>query len=293
MAISNLEDQQLFSATKTQFIIFNLFGDYILQRGGQIWTADLLYLLKLLDINEGAARATLLRLVRKGWFINHKAGRRSRYQVTPAGLALLEEGNRRLREPRLTDWDGSWYLVVYSLPERKRGRRNALRKRLIWLGFGNLAPGTWLSPHNRHRDLAPILTELEVLQYVKFFQANTLAFASDQDVVDQCWNIPDLTAEYSAFVNRYKPAYEAMITNGHRDQGQGRSAAACFTRRFWMTYDFQPFPRKDPNLPAELLPDNWIGREAWQLFFDYRRLLDTHVNDFLDAVVQGEFVPPE
>ena len=293
MSLSNIEDQQLFSATKTQFIIFNLFGDYILQRGGQIWTRDLLYLLKLLDINEGATRATLLRLVRKGWFINHKVGRRSRYEVTPAGLTLLDEGNQRLRESRLTAWNGLWYLVVYSLPESKRDLRNALRKRLIWLGFGNLAPGTWVTPHNRQADLEPVLTELEVRPYVRLFQSKNLGFASDQDIVDQCWAIPTLEAEYLTFVNRYIPDFEKMQAAHQVGQTEQLSPQRSFTQRFWLTYDFQPFPRKDPNLPAELLPTNWIGGQAWQLFFEYRQLLDLYVDDFLDSVVRGEFVPTE
>ncbi len=289
--MSQVEDQQLFSTTKTQFIIFNLFGDYILQRGGQIWTADLLYLLKLLDINEGAARATLLRLVRKGWFINHKSGRQSRYEVTSAGMALLEEGNQRLREPRLTDWNGAWYLVVYSLPESKRDLRNALRKRLIWLGFGNLAPGTWITPHNRQAELENILNELDVLPYVKFFESKNLGFASDQEIVDQCWDIEVLSQGYASFVECYAPHLAQLEAARQIKNTDQLSPEACFTHRFWMTYFFQPFPRKDPNLPASLLAPDWIGHQAWQLFSNYRQLMDHYIDGFLDDVVRGEFEP--
>jgi DNA-binding transcriptional regulator PaaX len=55
-----------------------------------------------------------------------------------------------------------------------------------------------------------------------------------------------------------------------------------------VTQDFQSFPRKDPNLPTTLLPPDWIGFAARQLFDDYRQLLDTYSNEFVDAVVKGE-----
>jgi len=57
-------------------------------------------------------------------------------------------------------------------------------------------------------------------------------------------------------------------------------------RRSWLTYNFQPFPRKDPNLPRRLLPDPWVGYGARQLFTDYRRLLSLGMGDFIDQLAR-------
>jgi DNA-binding transcriptional regulator PaaX len=135
---------------RTQFMILALFGDYILQREGWAWTGSLIRLLGLLGVSSQAVRSTLSRMSRHGWLKPQRAGRNSLYALTPKARRLLEEGERRIYEPRGQAWDGQWRVVVYSLPEAKCDLREALRRRLSWLGFGPLAPGTWVSPRDRH-----------------------------------------------------------------------------------------------------------------------------------------------
>ena len=84
-------------ALQTQFIIFVLFGDVIMPRGGQIWASGLLSLLELLGVSERAARSTLSRMVRKGWLKTRREGRHSLYTLTPKGQRLLAEGGQRVQ----------------------------------------------------------------------------------------------------------------------------------------------------------------------------------------------------
>lgn len=269
--------------TSTQFLIFNLFGDYILSHGGRIWTPDLLYLLELLGVSERAARSTLSRMKKRGWFTTVKDGRQSRYDLTPTGRAICEEGNQRIFEPPLLDWNGRWHIVVYSLPEEMRKLRNELRKKLIWFGYGNLAPGTWIAAHDWHVELKPALVELGVEQYVDLFVGEHAGVTSNEALVRRCWNLAEIAAAYEAFDAKHRPEYEQFKKLGSQN-GQ-LAAEACFTRRFWLTYDFQTFPRLDPNLPASLLPENWIGHQTRQMFLDYRRLLSDHLEPFLAKVI--------
>ncbi len=271
---------------QTQFLVFTLFGDYILRRGGSIWSSDLLYLLELLGVTERAARSVLSRITRKGWLTARRQGRYSQYSLTVSGQMLLEEGGRRIFEPPFTDWDGHWHLVVYSLPEKKRALRHTLRQRLIWLSFGRLAPATWVSPHNRQAELEPILNELQVQEYVELFSGIRTPLSSEQALVQKCWNLPELEAEYRAFLSHYQPEYEACKAQNRN--GWPLSPEDCFVRRFWLTHIFQPFPLKDPGLPTALLSPDWIGFEARQLFESYRQLLESEANSFIDRVVKGE-----
>ena len=283
----NLETVELVTrpTNSTQFYLFNLFADYIMPRGGAIWTNDLLYLLKLLGVSERAARSTLSRMKRRGWFVTHREGRESQYVITEAGQAILEEGDERIFEGPFTGWDGRWHLIVYSLPEERRKERNELRKKLVWLGFGNLAPGTWISPHGREEDVLAISQNLGVDEYVTVFTAETV---SDEEIVDQCWDIGALEAEYAAFVERYRPAYERLTAEMEEGNGTERPPEEYFLRRFHLTYDFQTFPRKDPNLPTKLLPADWVGHEARELFMAYRRLLKEGMGDFMEELVGSD-----
>ncbi len=273
-------------SVQTQFLVFTLFGDYILSRGGAIWASDLLYLLSLLDVSERAARSVLSRMTSKGWVTARRQGRHSQYSLTTRGWELLEGGGQRIFEPAFVDWDGLWQLVIYSLPEKKRDSRHTLRQELSWLGFGNLAPATWISPHSRKAELESIFIRLEVQEYVEVFSGIHKGPSSAQALVQRCWDLPGLEAEYCKFIARYKPEYEQCRALKKGELAQ--SPEICFVRRFWLTHDFQPFPRKDPNLPTSLLPLGWIGYEAHQLFDNYRQLMSVYANQFIDEVVRGK-----
>ncbi len=273
---------------QTQFLVFTLFGDYILPRGGTIWTSDLLYLLELLGVSERAARSVLSRMTRKGWLMAHKEGRRSQYSLTAQGWRLLEEGGQRIFEPPLTDWDGLWHLVIYSIPETKQRLRQTLRQRLIWLGFGRLALATWISPHNRTVELKNIFNVLAIENYVELFSGMRREIGETQTLIQNSWDLPQLGAEYQDFIVKYQSQYENAKTE--KNDMLNLSSEACFVRRFWLTYDFQPFPLKDPNLPTVLLTPDWIGFRARQLFDNYRQLLSSEANHFIDKVVKGEKV---
>jgi phenylacetic acid degradation operon negative regulatory protein len=265
---------------QTQFIVFVLFGDIIAARGGWVWTSSLLQMLDVLGVSERAARSTLSRMRRKGWLKPERDGRHSLYALTSRGRRLLEEGGQRIFEPRRHDWDGQWYLVVYSLPESKRRLRNDLRKRLSWLGFGRLAPGTWISPFNRRVDVECMLEDLGAQRYAQMFSGLHLARGNDRDIVEQCWNLKDLNHQYARFIARWEPQYqrcaEALV------RGNGPDPADCFEQRFWITQEYSPFPRLDPNLPDALLPDSWLGTRASELFTNYRSLLNPRAAEFVD-----------
>lgn len=268
---------------RTQFIFFTLLGDYVLPNGGKIWTSDLLASLKLLDVSERAVRSTLSRMTRKGWIAPKKHGRRSQYLITARGRKLLEAGYARIFEPVFTDWDQTWHLAVYSLPEDMRQLRHELRKQLAWLGFGRLAPGTWISPHNRQAELERLFRELDIAAFAEQFSGLHLGPSSGQELVKRCWDLQELEQQYRDFVARYQPDFEYFASLPPPQLCS--EAEECFVRRFWITHEFQGLPLRDPNLPTELLPPDWIGFTARQLVNDYRTLLRDPANGFIRSVM--------
>ncbi len=269
-------------SVRTQFLVFTLFGEYLLPRGGAVWTSSLLSLLELLGVSERAARTTLSRMALKGWLAAKKQGRRSQYSLTPRGWSLLKQGEQRIFEPPFSDWNGLWQVVVYSLPEDKRRLRHALRQRLAWFGFGPLASSTWVSPHDRRMEVKNVCAELGVQEYVDIFSGMHLGPSQDKNMAQRCWDLPDLESHYREFISRFENEYHECQNNG------GLTPEACFARRFWLMYYFQSFPRKDPNLPTLLLPTDWIGFQARGLFDGYRRLLEPSSDQFVDDIMGGE-----
>lgn len=267
---------------RTQIIFFTLFGEYILPLEGTAWTAGLLRLTELLEVSERAARSTLSRMKQKGWVNSIRHGRYSRYALTPRGRRIVEEGGLRIFEPRRTSWDQRWHMVVYSVPEQKRRLRGRLRQRLGWLGFGYLAPGTWISPNDRAQDVRGDLEDLGATQYAQYFSGMKLHFASQADIVNRCWDLASLNQDYRRFLSRYEASYQRAA-----ERQLPLDPATSFVQRFWLTIEYLQFPRRDPNLPPALQPQGWLGTKASQMFQDYHALLkepsDRFVSDVLNT----------
>lgn len=278
LVCQNMDIGKILNTTNhiTSFHVFSLFADYFLPYSdGSAWTQEILYLLGLLGQSEQAARSTLLRMRRRGWLDVERNGRRSRYRLSETGREITRQGDSRIFEPTAGDWNQKWQLVIYSLPEEKRALRTELRKKLIWFGFGNLASGTWITPHNRQAELANVFKSLSVEAYVFMFEAQRIEALTNSDIVARCWDLASLEAKYAAFVARWQPRLAAF------DRGELDSAEKRFKERFQLTFDFQPFPRIDPNLPAVLLPPTWSGHQARQIFTHYRHHLSQGLPDFI------------
>jgi len=267
---------------RTQFLVFTLFGEYVRPRNGTIWTSDLLYLLEMLGVTERAARSALSRMTHRGWLKGKKRGRRSQYSLTERCWALLRQGEQRIFESPFLDWDEQWHLVVYSLPEEKNRLRRTLRRSLTWLGYASLAPGTWICPHSRKFEVESVCEELGIQEYVEIFSGTHLGHTSDQDLMSRCWELSALETQYQNFVSRYQPDYFQCLSD--ENPKKALIPEECFVRRFWLTHEFQSFPLKDPNLPITLLPTDWAGTAARELFHNYRQLLATPADDFVDSV---------
>lgn len=271
-------------SVRTQFLIFTLFGEFIIPRGGSIWTGSLLALLDRLDVGERAARLALSRMARKGWLSTRKEGRRSQYSLTPRGWSLLVQGGQRIFEPPTREWDGMWQIVVFSLPEKKRSLRHAFRTRLPWFGFGQLAPNMWISPHNRKTEILALCNELNMQSHVEIFSGVHMGPSEDKELVRRCWDLPHLATQYKKFIAKFEKEYLACKNNGH----SAPQMDTCFVNRFWLLHHYQAFPRIDPNLPAALLPSDWVGFKARKFFEEYRGILEAPANQFVDEIVAAE-----
>ena len=161
---------------RTQDLIFTLYGDYIRQRGGEAWVGSLILLLGCLGASEQAVRSALSRLVRKGWLTTRRESRRSYYSVTEKATTMMEEAERRIFSPRHDSWDGQWHILTYSIPAELGNKRDNLRAHLRWLGFGRLAPGTWVSPRDLYADLATYLEAQRLTEYVEWFSGAYAGF---------------------------------------------------------------------------------------------------------------------
>lgn len=272
----------------TRSLLFTIYGDYVIYRGGQIWVGSLIRLLAEFRISEQAVRSALSRMCKKGWLRADKAGINSYYSLTSKGEKLLTEGRERIFEFQKTaeDWDGRWFILTYSIPEEKRDLRERLRKQMSWLGYGPLSYGTWVSPRGYLREVEEIVENLGVRKYVEVFSANHEGFSSEKEMVAQCWDLEGINRRYRQFLAKYRPRYEKAVER--LENGDGLKANECFVERTILIHEYRKFPFIDPELPSQFLPRNWKGREAADFFENYHALLADKANAFFDYVFEAD-----
>lgn len=249
------------SSDGPQHLLMTLLGDYWFARDELLPSAALVDLLGEFGTQEHASRQAMRRLTQRGLLAQGRQGRTTRYGV-PAAIAA----DQRLRLARavtfgteFAHWNRTWTLVAFSIPETDRDVRRLLRNGLRRLGFGDLQDGTWISPHDRRDDAVALLDELGVAQG-HVMRARWDFRGGDEAALADAFGLADLVTGYEVFLAQYQPYLDWL--------GAEVDEAEALRVRTRITNDWLAFRLVDPELPAELLPPDWIRRRARELFLE-------------------------
>jgi phenylacetic acid degradation operon negative regulatory protein len=273
-------------SARPRHLIVTVYGLYARYDGGWLSVAALIRLLADLGVDEPAVRSAISRLKRRGMLESRRQDGSAGYQLSAEALAILREGDARIfRRRRATLADG-WLLAVFSVPESQRDRRHVLRSELTRLGFGMVAPGVWVVPAHPQDSTAETLRRLGLDSYADLFHADHLAFGDLAGKIGRWWDLDELERRYEAFIRDHEPALRRWQARLVAEQGLAarNEAFADYVRA---VTDWRRLPYLDPGLPAELLPDDWIGIRAAEEFFALRAALEEAARAYVQQVISG------
>jgi phenylacetic acid degradation operon negative regulatory protein len=268
---------------KARSLVFDLFGDYLRYRGGEVRLRGLVKLMGAFDVSETTVRVVVTRLRKEGWLASRRDGRETVYTLTDAAWGLLDEGRQRIFDRARGPWDGQWHMVLYSVPETERALREQLRKKLAWCGFGPLSSGVWLSPHDRTEQVRAAFADSAAVQ-LDVFRSRSTGTDADRDIAARSWDLDDLDRSYVELLDRYRPrlpAYRAGELSG----------VDALVERMRLVHDYRRFPFRDPDLPPELLPAGWHGRLAHEVFLEAHGLLRGPAEACVDVLADTVAAP--
>ena len=246
-------------------LLLTMLGEYVRPSGAPVWTSTLLSVANGLGVEEKSARQALNRLSGDGWITSERDGRRVRWVLTPHGTTSLTEGAERIYSfGRDRDsWDGRWLVLLVSVPESQRDLRHRLRNGLTWAGLGSPAPGVWVSPHSsREAEAKQVVEELGLASVAISFCGPFAGVGSERAMVDQAWHLGELAEAYQEFLSQFA---------GSRPESPDEMLSA----QIRLVDAWRRFPRLDPQLPSELLPPEWIGLRAANVFDDLHQQWNT------------------
>ena len=256
-------------------LVLTFFCDVVTQHGGEIWLGSVIHALTPLGINERLTRTAVFRLVQDGWLESRKKGRQSYYRLTRTGQNYYKRAAMRIYSCKKPDWDGSWDLIFTSLvPEDKR---DALKRGLTWLGYGRMAAGVYALPCNNHPPLHELLTDLGLVDDVVQMKAHAGRDESLQKLVLSRWKLNDLRNRYSEYFSRYLRAKKILQNN------QPPDGHSLFLLRILLIHEYRRILLSDPELPSNMLPEDWEGYAAQSLTSEIYRGLAGRTTEWINS----------
>ena len=242
-----------------QHLLLGLFTDYWSGIPDSLPSAALVALLGDFGITPVSARAAIGRLARRGVLEASRDGRRTLYAMTASAARTLEQLHRHMMEFGASDrdWDGLWTTVLFSVPDEQRDLRYAIRRRLEFLGYAAVYDGAWMSPHADHDQTVELLENLGVRNATVL--RGTLAYAGADGDPLAAWDLDAIAVAYAEFITQYTPLLDRVR------RGQVGSSEALVARAA-VKDSWREVVGIDPELPVNLLPGQWPGRQARSMF---------------------------
>lgn len=240
---------------RPQSLMLTFFGNHVLEEGDLcVYSGSIIDVLGRVGVGEQAVRSTLTRMVNRGLLRRQREGRKMFFGLTPQATRVLEDGRTRIWQQGAVndDWDGSWTLLGFSLPDSWKRQRHDLRSRLTWSGFGALYSGLWIAPGKVH--VAAVVAELGLADHVKIFHAQADDATDIAQMIHGAWDLESIAARYVTFDKRW---------TAHLDAGSGEDPIGT---RLRLVSEWLWTIRTDPRLPARHLPSDWPARSAQETF---------------------------
>ena len=209
------------------------------------------------------------------------------HRLTRDGERRFDDAYRRIYHRPPEEWHGLWELVAAAgVPAT---RRAMLRDELAWTGFGELASGVFVRPHEPARPLPAIVAAPGIAGRVVVAQAGDLPGQPPlAAAAGRAWDLTVLAAEYRQFLHRCGAVIERFRA------GEAHDPEQCFVVRTLLVHAYRRVLLRDPLLPAALLPLDWPGAAAHTLCRDFYRLTHRLAETHLAATLagDGESLPP-
>jgi phenylacetic acid degradation operon negative regulatory protein len=232
--------------------LFDLYGDHLRSRGSRAPVASLVRLLAPLGITAPAVRTAVSRMAGQGWLEAVRLPDGAGYVLTPRAVRWLDEAAERIYRHGAPAWDGRWHLIVVGRV-RERARRDRLRAALGYLGYAPVDETTWVSPRPS--------AELEALLEAERVRAERFSASYDGDargLLARAWDLDGLAHAY----RRWLAVAAGLVAGVDPDTPDD----LVFAARSRLVHEWRKFLFRDPGLPAELLPRQWPGHQAAELF---------------------------
>ena len=259
-------------------LIITLFGDYLVYRGGRIWLSSVIDLLSVAEMNARMIRTSFFRLKNEGWLDSDRYGRNSQYRISHQGHNKFLTAARRIYSIEPNSGEKQWDLLLTNGLGVQENQN--LSRELQWHGFGYLGKGIYVHPNLNQKSLENILEQNDLTDYIVHMtisQGNLNNTDKLKKLVTNTWNLEYLGQLYREFIKVFGPLRKKL------EDGDYQSQEDLFIIRLLLIHYYRWILLRDPELPNEVLPEDWSGTDARQLCRNIYLLTYREADDYLNS----------
>lgn len=236
-------------------VLVTIFGDTVVPVMRSFWLSQLFQLTDRFGFSPRLVRTSMYRLAAEDWLTNERIGRQSCYHLTDLAVRESTQAGTRIYHSTPSDWSGKWSLVFLDNSSLSANERDTIIEHLAWHGFVRLGRGLMGSPTITTAEVREICSLLEPSAHVPVATArfDDLESLVGSDFFSSGLNTPDIEAVYAEFVARYEPLVDASLP---------AEALDAFALRTMLVHDLRRIRLRFPDIPAQLLPVDWVGDRA-------------------------------
>ncbi|MFI1382293.1 PaaX family transcriptional regulator C-terminal domain-containing protein [Embleya sp. NPDC020886] len=237
-------------------LLLTVLGEYVRWPGHDgVWSPTAVAALDALGVPEAATRRAITRLTGEGWLVARAEGRYTRLTLAPSLYRLLTGWTERLaRATRETPWSGQWQQLLFRPPATLREARAVVEEQLAFEGFGDLGRGVWIAADpGGVGALRALIAEQGLAGHATWMTSSVSDPERERALVEQAWDPAAIRVVLEAFVDRFAGA-------------RANTDAEAFELRTRLVHAWRLTFECDPRLPAALLPADWPGAAASDLF---------------------------
>jgi phenylacetic acid degradation operon negative regulatory protein len=209
----------------------------------------------LFDLADGTVRTALSRMVAAGDLVNDEGIYRLADRLVER-QAQQDTG----RQVPPTDWDGTWWTVAVLSERRTMAERREFRARAIGARLGELRPDLWLRPAN-----IAIPTDLPETLVTR----GPMITGDERRLVEQLWDLDGLRDRADAHDRALEDAAVRLEASDDLPLADAFVTLAAA----------QQFLRVEPQLPAELVPDD-TGTALRSRYADVVSVFQARLSEF-------------
>lgn len=180
---------------------------------------------------------------------SNRGGKRT-FRLTPLGQRFIDQTLNEIH--RTKQGAQQWYLVLFDIPEKRRGLRAKIRALLTACGYSQLQASVWLGTRALNAKIEQFALKYNLVKRIQYFEVSR--WVQGSEVAGKIWDLERIALDYRQFIRAASTFFVAPEVSDIRLRSKELI--------FW----YALIASNDPRLQKQYLPVQWPASNAAILY---------------------------